>query len=55
MTFSVPNPDVRPTGAEAGEFLEDVPVPGGDDTSGDHAPDDDPTQRPSGSPPLEPT
>jgi hypothetical protein len=46
MTMYEPNPDVRPTGAEAGEFADDVPT---DDD--DHGADD-PTRRPTGSAPL---
>ena len=46
MTFHEPNPDVKPTGEEAGEFLDDGPL------SGDDEGDGDPTRRPTGSPPL---
>ena len=51
MTMYVPNPDVRPTGAEAGEFLDpstDVWPPDDEEL------DADPTRRPSGAPPLAP-
>jgi hypothetical protein len=34
MTMHEPNPDVRPTGAEAGEFADDVPDPDEVDDSG---------------------
>jgi len=46
VTFHEPNPDVRPTGEEAGEFVDDGPL------SADDEPDGDPTRRPTGSPPL---
>jgi hypothetical protein len=49
MTFHEPNPDVRDTGVEAGEFLDDGPQSVGEDEGGD-----DPTERRSGTPPLEP-
>jgi hypothetical protein len=46
MTFSEPNPDVRPTGEEAGEFVEPPLADDGDQ----HA---DPKARPTGAPPVE--
>jgi hypothetical protein len=48
MTMYEPNPDVRPTGEEAGEYVEDLP--GGDDAA--DGPDADPERRPTGSLPL---
>ena len=48
MTFHEPNPDVRPTGEEAGEFVDDGPL------TSDPAAGTDPTRRPTGSPPLAP-
>ena len=48
MTFSEPNPDVRPTGEEAGEFVDDGPL------TSDPAAGTDPTRRPTGTPPLTP-
>jgi hypothetical protein len=48
MTMYEPNPDVRPTGEEAGEYVEDVP---GDDDAADAA-GADPERRPTGSLPL---
>jgi hypothetical protein len=50
VTFYEPNPDVEPTGEEAGEYLDDGPLRGGDGS--DDASDGDPTRRPTGSPPL---
>jgi hypothetical protein len=47
MTISEPNPLVRPTGAEAGEFID----PSRDEDE-DH--EVDPTARPTGSLPVEP-
>jgi hypothetical protein len=49
MTFYEPNPEVRDTGAEAGEFLDDGPQSVTEDDDGD-----DPTERRSGTRPLEP-
>jgi hypothetical protein len=43
-----PNPDVRPTGEEAGEYVEDLP--GERDEDEDVAPD--PERRSTGSPPV---
>jgi hypothetical protein len=56
MTFYEPNPDIRPTGEEAGEFIE--PDGTADEEEGkeegrDRTPPD-PSARPSGSPPVEP-
>lgn len=48
MTFSEPNPEVRPTGEEAGEFVDDGPL------ASDPAAGTDPTRRPTGTPPLTP-
>ena len=48
MTFSEPNPAVRPTGAEVEEFLDPSPIADEDDHG-------DPEARPTGSPPLEPS
>jgi hypothetical protein len=50
MTFYESNPEVGPTGAEAGEFVDDGPL-SSDDDAGDDA-GDDATRRPTGSPPL---
>jgi len=49
MTIFEPNPVVRPTGAEAGEFLDEAPL------SEEHPAGEDPTRRPTGSLPLEST
>jgi hypothetical protein len=48
VSFHEPNPDVRPTGAEGGEFADDGPLAADelDEEEGD------PTRRPTGSPPL---
>ena len=46
MTFHEPNPDVKPTGEEAGEFLDDGPLSGDDEAEADA------TRRPTGAPPL---
>jgi hypothetical protein len=48
MTFYESNPEVRPTGEEAGEFADDGPL------VSDPAAGTDPTRRPTGSSPLEP-
>jgi len=48
MTFYESNPEVRPTGEEAGEFVDDGPL------VSDPAAGTDPTRRPTGSPPLAP-
>jgi len=51
MTFYEANPEVRPTGAEAGEFVDDLPNEAIDDDDAEG--EGDPTRRPSGAPPLE--
>ena len=51
MTFYEPNPDVRSTGAEAGEFADDGPLAADDEV--DEEEDGDPTRRRTGSPPLD--
>ena len=48
MTFYESNPEVRPTGEEAGEFVDDGPL------TSDPGAGTDPTRRPTGSPPLAP-
>jgi hypothetical protein len=48
MTFYEPNPELRPTGEEAGEYLDDGPL------ASDPEAATDPTRRPSGTPPLAP-
>jgi hypothetical protein len=48
MTFHEPNPRVRPTGEEPGEYADDGPL------TSDPAAGTDPTRRPTGSPPLAP-
>jgi len=48
MTFYEPNPEVRPTGEEPGEFVDDGPL------NADAAAGTDPTRRPTGTPPLAP-
>jgi hypothetical protein len=48
MTFYESNPEVRETGEEAGEFVDDGPL------ESDPAAGTDPTRRPTGSPPLTP-
>jgi hypothetical protein len=48
MTFYESNREVRPTGEEAGEFVDDGPL------DADPAAGTDPTRRPTGSAPLEP-
>jgi hypothetical protein len=48
MTFYESNPEIRPTGEEAGEFID-----GGLLASGAEG-GTDPTRRPTGSSPLEP-
>jgi hypothetical protein len=53
MTFYEANPEVRPTGAEAGEFLDDLPEGTHHDDDDDAEADADPTRRPSGAPPLD--
>ena len=52
MTMYEPNPDVRPTGEEAGEYIEGLPR--GDDDAADagDAAGADPERRPTGSLPL---
>jgi hypothetical protein len=50
MTFYESNPEVRPTGEEPGEYVEDLPG-AHEDEDDDEAPD--PRRRPTGSPPLE--
>jgi hypothetical protein len=51
MTMYVPNPEVRPTGEEAGEYIEGLP--GDDDTEDDvDSAGADPSRRPTGSLPL---
>jgi len=51
VTFYESNPEVGPTGEEAGEFVDDGPL------TTDPGAATDPTRRPTGSPPLaaEPT
>jgi hypothetical protein len=51
MTFYESNPEVRPTGEEAGEYVEDLP--GDHDDDPDAEVDPDPERRPTGSPPVE--
>jgi hypothetical protein len=51
MTFSEPNPDVRATGEEPGEFVDDGPL-GADPSPEGPDQEPDPTRRPSGSPPI---
>jgi hypothetical protein len=53
MTFYEPNPDVLPTGEEAAEFVEPDST-GDEENTGDTEPPD-PSARPSGSPPVEPS
>ena len=48
MTFYESNPEVRPTGEEPGEYVDDGPL------VHDEAAGNDPTRRPTGSPPLAP-
>jgi len=48
VTFYESNPEVRPTGEEAGEFADDGPL------DADPAAGTDPTRRPTGTPPLAP-
>ena len=48
MTFYESNPEVKPTGEEAGEFVDDGPL------VSDPAAGTDPTRRPTGTPPLVP-
>jgi hypothetical protein len=48
MTFYESNPEVRPTGEEPGEYVDDGPL------VRDEAAGTDPTRRPTGSPPLAP-
>lgn len=48
MTFYESNPEVRPTGEEPGEFVDDGPL------VADPAAGTDPTRRPTGAPPLAP-
>jgi hypothetical protein len=48
MTFYESNPEVRPTGEEAGEFVDDGPL-GSEPEAGS-----DPNRRPTGAPPLAP-
>ena len=50
MTFYEPNPDVEPTGAEGGEFVDDGPLTADDEPDEDA--DADPTRRRTGAPPL---
>jgi hypothetical protein len=52
MTFSEPNPDVRATGEEAGEFLDDGPLAADPSVEDDPDHEADPTRRPTGSPPI---
>jgi hypothetical protein len=47
MTFYESNPEIGPTGAEAGEFVDDGPLSGNDDAQAD------PSRRPTGAPPLQ--
>jgi hypothetical protein len=49
MTISEPNPDVRPTGEEPGEFVDE---PDERQERRERDDDVDPTARPSGSPPA---
>jgi hypothetical protein len=49
VSFHEPNPDVRPTGAEGGEFADDGPLAADDELDEEEG---DPTRRPTGSPPL---
>ena len=53
MTISEPNPDVGPIGEEPAEFVEPTEYERHDEESEDD--DVDPTARPSGSPPAQPT
>jgi hypothetical protein len=48
MTFYESNPEVRPTGEEAGEYVDDGPL------VSDPGAGTDPTRRPTGTPPLAP-
>jgi hypothetical protein len=48
VTFYESNPEVKPTGEEPGEFVDDGPL------DADPAAGTDPTRRPTGSPPLAP-
>jgi hypothetical protein len=48
VTFYESNPEVKPTGEEVGEFVDDGPL------DADPAAGTDPTRRPTGSPPLAP-
>ena len=50
MSFHEPNPDIEPTSAEGGEFVDDGPL--ADDDEPDEDTDADPTRRPTGSLPL---
>ncbi len=54
MTFYEPNPDVRETGEEPGEFVDDGPLSKEEARDEDDERDRDPTRRRSGSPPLPP-
>ncbi len=48
MTFDESNPEMQPTGEEAGEFVDDGPL------VSDPGAGTDPTRRPIGRSPLEP-
>jgi hypothetical protein len=50
VSFHEPNPDIRPTGAEGGEFVDDGPLAADDEPDEDAAVD--PTRRPTGAPPV---
>jgi hypothetical protein len=53
MTIYEPNPDVRPTGEEAGEFLDDGPVVRGEeDADEDEDEEIEPGRRRTGVPPT---
>ena len=52
MTISEPNPDVRPTGEEAAEFIEPPTDAQDEEGEQDEQDDIDPKRRPSKSPPA---